>query len=445
MKWRSNFSFDQLNLWEENARLQLIAGLLPWILRTFQLILIATGIAIIFRPTIWQYWLLTITLLTSIYISTRSIKHLNKGDWRNSTFLLIIAMFVAALGANVLIQDTTIIVALVILLITILGGIQYSAKAGYMFAIVLIVIGLTLSFSFYMNWMYEVDYRIAQPRRDIMKFAVAAIMITIGAKLVFLDHQNMKTAVSRIADQANKLQQANKQLEEMNLIKTKFMSAVSHELRTPVTNLILHLELLTRGKPEKRSSYIKILGNQTTRLQCLIEKILHLTRLDMLNNVEKITSIEFNQLISENIAKYQTQAQEAGINLLFSPSKVSAIQGNVDYLNLAISNLIENGIKYTKNGSVQIITSHKFDKELDTSFVQCQIIDTGLGVSSEELAHVFDRFYRGKAAQETSSAGFGIGLSIVKKVIELHRGQIHVNNQENGEHGFVVTLLFPVT
>ena len=438
IKLHNQSSLMQLNSWQENAKLQLIAGVIPWVLRTLQLLLIITIITLILNPTVWQYWALSSIFLLSALICAHSNKYLKLGDWKTSTFLIEVSMVIATTGFVKLIKDTTVILALVVLLITILSGIQFSPKAGFVFTISFLLLIMTTSLMNYFGLTVKVGYQIGQREIDGIMFAAAAILIALGSNVIFLDHKNMITAVSHISEQANHLQQANQQLEKINQVKTKFMADVSHELRTPVTNLALYLDLLTRGKPDKQPAYIKVLKNQTATMHQLIEKILELTRLDMINIIDNPTSIDLDQLIQIIVARYQRHAQDANLNLLYSPTKLPPIHGNASYLMLALSNLVENGIAYTKEGFIEIKASVN-----EKSHVQCQIKDTGLSVSANELAHIFERFFRGTAALDSSTAGFGLGLSIVEKVMELHHGHIVVDSLKDGDMGFSITLVFP--
>lgn len=227
------------------------------------------------------------------------------------------------------------------------------------------------------------------------------------------------------------------QLEKMDRIKTRFVHDISHELRNPINSLSLYLELLELGKAAKRPTYINALKTQTQRLQLLIEDILNLSRLEMSRDELKFDEVNVNLLLSQVIRLQRERIQQNGIKIIFEPDdNLVNIQGDYQHLLQATTNLIENAINYSPQGTVTIQTIYK---PADGSF-QLIVTDTGIGIHEEDIPYIFDRFFRGnnKLVQET--AGTGLGLLLVKEIVELHNGRIQVTSQLNKGSQFTITL-----
>lgn len=241
----------------------------------------------------------------------------------------------------------------------------------------------------------------------------------------------------RVAERTSELAQANERLKELDQLKSKFVSDVSHELRTPITNLSLYLDLLHRGKPEKRDSYLAVINEQTARLGRLIEDILNLSRLELGQEKIAFEATDINSLVSQVIAAHHLRAEAAGLRLLFTPD-ISLPPAKVaqNQLNLALSNLVANAINYTENGFVHVQTRY-----LPASGeLYIQVADTGIGIDSEDQAHLFERFYRGHRISQSNIPGTGLGLAIVHEVVELHHGRIELSSQPGQGSTFHIWL-----
>jgi PAS domain S-box-containing protein len=241
----------------------------------------------------------------------------------------------------------------------------------------------------------------------------------------------------RVNERTRELAEANERLQELDRMKSKFVSDVSHELRTPITNLSLYLDLLHRGKPEKRESYLAIINEQTSRLGRLIEDILNLSRLELGQEKIAFEASDANTLIAQIMAAHQLRAEVAGLQLRFTPdASLPAATIAPNQLNLALSNLIANAINYTESGFIHVQTRYLAgDNELYLS-----IQDTGMGIDEEDMSHLFERFYRGHDISQSTIPGTGLGLAIVREVIELHKGRIEVESQAGQGSTFHIWL-----
>ncbi len=249
-------------------------------------------------------------------------------------------------------------------------------------------------------------------------------------------------AVVEVLNQrTEELNRANEQLKELDRLKSKFVSDVSHELRTPLNNVTLYLELLGKSSGEKQQRYLAILKEENRRLCRLVEEILDLSRLETLKEQSSghFTVVDLNDVAEEVVRTHESHAEIPGLKLVFSPARqLPPIRGARGQLAKAVSNLVDNAIKYTSNGQVIISTS----TDPLTRRVTLTVQDSGHGIPEDEIPHLFDRFYRGQAVAQSNIPGTGLGLSIVKEVVDLHSGQIEVTSRIGG--GSTFTVHFPI-
>ncbi len=236
----------------------------------------------------------------------------------------------------------------------------------------------------------------------------------------------MDTLEERVADRTRKLAEANSRLKELDTLKSKFIADISHELRTPVATLNLYMDLLQRGKPEKKLKYMQILRQKTDQLVRLTDDILNISRLNLYEGNQPFTAVNLNETAAIVVAMYQERAQAADISLSFNPAEqLPPVWAERNQLLQAITNLIDNALNYTPAGFIQI-TTYLLAKSQQ---VCLQIQDTGIGIAPEEIPHIFQRFYRGQAVSQSNTSGTGLGLAIVNEIVDLHNGRIIVESE----------------
>jgi len=240
----------------------------------------------------------------------------------------------------------------------------------------------------------------------------------------------------RVAERTHELAEANERLQELDRLKSKFVSDVSHDLRAPLANMHLHLDLLERGKPEKRGQYVGVLKAQVNHLIDLIEDILDLSRLERERETARFERIDLNAVVEQVITANRPRAEATGLELIFEPDvNLPPIRGVRDQLARLIANLTTNAINYTSEGHVRVST---FSED---GHVCLRVEDTGIGIDPDDLPHVLDRFYRGRRARQSDVPGTGLGLGIVKEIAALHEGDVQVESRV-GE-GSTFTVLLP--
>lgn len=211
--------------------------------------------------------------------------------------------------------------------------------------------------------------------------------------------------------------------EKMSLL-AEVIGNLSHDLKTPLSVIETSLYLIERiTDPEKQKDKIEVIRTQTQYLGKIIQDILTITRLDHVPQLE-LKPIDLNQMVhtTEQIIQPSVETKNLQISLDLSPS-VPPVWADKDELNRAVINLVENAVKYTPEGGAIAIRTYQEQQQ-----VVMEIKDTGIGISHEELPHIFDRFYRASSARTSTIAGTGLGLAITKKIIDMLGGSIEVES-----------------
>ncbi len=244
----------------------------------------------------------------------------------------------------------------------------------------------------------------------------------------------------RVSERTHDLAEANERLKELDHLKDEFISNVSHEFRTPLTNIKLYLQLLARGRPEKRGEYLQTLQRETFRLENLIEDLLDLSQLDSKAKSFHFESANINYLTVELIQDRAALAAERGLILdcqLAADLPLTRIDSR-KFMQV-MSNLTTNAINYTPAGGVIMLTT-AFEHADNTDWATFTVRDTGRGISPQEMPHLFERFYRGEASYRSKAPGTGLGLAICKQIVELMEGHITGESEPGVGTAFTVWL-----
>lgn len=225
----------------------------------------------------------------------------------------------------------------------------------------------------------------------------------------------------------NILNAKNKQMEtERNEIKA-LVSDIAHQLKTPLTNLKIYEEFFKDESltVEERKEFSEIMTISLDRLTFLVESMIKMSRLE--GNVInlRIEKNDLNDTVILAISQVQKKAREKNINIEFIQIDKVEIIHDKNWISEAIFNILENGVKYTKeNGEIKVtIQSYEM-------FVRIDIEDNGIGIKEEEIPKIFMRFYRGNNVGSTE--GIGIGLYLTRTIISKHGGYIQVSSNKNG-------------
>ncbi len=228
------------------------------------------------------------------------------------------------------------------------------------------------------------------------------------------------------------------QLESIETSRQEFVSNVSHELKTPLSSIKVLSEsiLLQEEMPtEMYREFLQDINSEVDRMTNIINDLLELVKLDHKEAGLNIKETDINKMAEDILKRLYPLAEKKNIELLYENNKNMVIEGDEVKLTLALSNLIENGIKYTpEGGTVKVI----IDGDHQNCFITVQ--DTGIGISEEEQSKVFKRFYRVDKTRDRETGGTGLGLAITHSSVMLHNGSIKIISKENEGAAFIVRL-----
>lgn len=222
--------------------------------------------------------------------------------------------------------------------------------------------------------------------------------------------------------------------------RRRFLGDISHELKTPIFNIQGYLETLLDGGLEDQKInllYLQRAAKNVERLNTIIEDLESISRLESGKLMLDIAAFDIRELTQEVFEDLEIKAAENNIELLFKPGASAHFQVLADRENIrqVMMNLVTNSIKYgNRNGSTKV-GFYDMDK-----YILVEIADNGIGIPAKHLPHVFDRFYRVDKSRSREQGGSGLGLSIVKHIMEAHKQTINVRSSEKLGSTFGFTL-----
>jgi len=218
-----------------------------------------------------------------------------------------------------------------------------------------------------------------------------------------------------------------------------FVAQATHELRMPLTNIRLYTEsALEEGERDValRAKCLNVINQESKRLERIVGDMLSVAEIEAGTLKLRTGDLRLETLFEELKNDYQAQANERQLTLKFNlPPKLPAIKADRDKIVLALHNLIGNAIKYTPvKGTVNV------NVDITDRHLIIEVADTGIGIGAEETELIFDKFYRSKDARVAEITGTGLGLSVARELIRLHRGDITVRSQLNQGSTFTLTI-----
>lgn len=236
----------------------------------------------------------------------------------------------------------------------------------------------------------------------------------------------------------NSLNQMLLRIKNLERSRQEFVSNVSHELKTPLTSVkVLADSLLMQDNapPELYREFLVDIADEIERENKIINDLLSLVKLDKAASDMNIVSMNINELLEQVLKRLSPIAKKNNIELVFESFRPVVAEVDEVKLSLAISNLIENAIKYNvPDGWVRVSLN------ADHKYFYVKVADSGIGIPEEAQDFIFDRFYRVDKARSRGTGGTGLGLSITKNAIHMHKGAIKVYSKENEGTTFTVRI-----
>ncbi len=293
------------------------------------------------------------------------------------------------------------------------------------------------------TWLVHVGFR---PLRDIERTAGAIAQGDLSHRV---PGTNRKTEVGRLALALNvmlgRIQQAfaTRDATEAALRQSEgrlrqFVADASHELRTPVAAVSAYAELFERGaesRPEDLARVMSGIRAETARMGHLVEDLLLLARLDESRPIER-SPVDLADIARQAVEAARAVGPEWPVRLDATGPVIVA--GDAGRLRQVLDNLLANVRAHTPPGSTATVTVSQVDDE-----AICEVVDNGPGISAEDAARLFERFYRADASRSRASGGAGLGLSIVAAIVAAHGGMVAAAPAPNPGRGAVFTIRLP--
>jgi len=230
------------------------------------------------------------------------------------------------------------------------------------------------------------------------------------------------------------------ELRKLEKLKQSLISDFSHELRTPLTSLQTSVEALTEfgalDDPAEAKKFFENVQREIENLSDLVNKMLQLARLESGAEIVLVRS-KFNlkEIINQAIKAVQVQAEKKKVSLLSSLCANPLLEGDKKLLTLAIVNLLDNAVKYSSRGGKVFV-----EVDVKGGFASIAVRDEGPGIPKKDLPYIFRRFYRGEKHRSRSTGGVGLGLSLVKHIVEAHNGKVEVESELRKGSKFTIFL-----
>jgi len=226
--------------------------------------------------------------------------------------------------------------------------------------------------------------------------------------------------------------------QRVDTIRRDFVANVSHELKTPIGAIQLLAEAVGEAKddPDAVVRFSSRMQGESERLTRLVQQIIDLSRLQNDTASDDPAVVKVAELIAEATEHSQTEAERKNIGITISLEKDLYVRGDRAQLHAAVSNLVENAVRYSPDGSKVTVSAVEHE-----DVIRISIADRGVGISTQELDRIFERFYRVDPARARNTGGTGLGLSIVKHVAASHGGSVEVWSEPGS--GSTFTLVLP--
>jgi two-component system phosphate regulon sensor histidine kinase PhoR len=243
-----------------------------------------------------------------------------------------------------------------------------------------------------------------------------------------------------VQDWANSSQKEIEDLRALEAYRRNFIGDISHELKTPLFNIQGYILSLLEGginDPEVNYSFLKKAASNAERLQTIVEDLDAISKLESGEWLLDMQTFDIKELAEEVFEDLDIKARRKKIRLSFKEGadKSFFVRADLENIRQVLSNLIVNSIKYGKEGGVTKVSFYDMDHH-----ILIEVADNGMGIAEENLPRVFDRFFRADKSRSRIQGGSGLGLSIVKHIIEAHKQTINVRSTEGYGSTFGFTL-----
>jgi len=263
--------------------------------------------------------------------------------------------------------------------------------------------------------------RISKPIKDITQSAAEMGRGNYGV-------QFKGGKYSEIRELAETLTDASRELEKSDMYQKDLMANVSHDLKTPLTMIRYYAEMirdLSGDIPEKREQHLSVIIDEADRLNRLVDDMLTISRMQQKSIVLERADFDIVETARSLLDSYDILAEQEGYEFIFDGEDEPVfVNGDKAKIKQVFSNLINNAVKYCGEDKVIIVSVKRDGKK-----VRCEVTDHGEGIAPDEINHVWERYYKSSTHHVRPTSGSGLGLSIVREILTLHKAEYGVDSE----------------
>jgi signal transduction histidine kinase len=300
---------------------------------------------------------------------------------------------------------------------------------------------------------------------------IAAHLKTMLELVVFTSHKayvtsklhlySVRESHRELEEKNARLETALRRLEESDRLRSRFLATVSHELRTPLTSIIGYSEMLREGiagpLAEEQAEFVQTIHAKGEQLLGLIMGLLDLSKLDSGTMSLRQGTVHVRTILDEVVSTLMPTARKKDVELRVEDDGVECdVTGDAERIRQVFVNLVDNAVKFTPSAGSVVVRKRVVDRPVHEGgeddgvgaavlaplqrSVEVTVVDTGIGIAPSERERVFQAFYQVDSSSTRKYGGAGLGLSIVKRLVEAHGGTVRVEGNEPTGTAFVVTL-----
>ena len=316
-------------------------------------------------------------------------------------------------------------------------------------------------------WVYGSEALMRQPDQEFRDnsyqamFIAAAVAIVLASCIGFLFARNLVAPINRIMGAARAIGDGDlsartdlrgedevarlgetfdamaESVEKDRDLERRLTTDVAHELRTPLMAIQATVEAMVDGVYEADEERLVTVNSEIQRLSRLVNALLKLSRLENRADPMKEEVVNVGELIAGIIATHEMFVSDSGLTLTYDAQPDVMVVGDADMIRQATANLISNAVRYTPEGGHITVSVKKGD-----IMASIAVKDTGIGLTKEEARMVFSRFWRADAGRNRESGGLGVGLAVVKEIVDRHGGWVQVEGEKG--RGACFTIHIPL-
>lgn len=246
----------------------------------------------------------------------------------------------------------------------------------------------------------------------------------------------------RVKDRTSELNEALNRLSELSQMKANFVANISHELRTPLTHIKGYLELLVTeslgGISEDQRDALLVTQRATARLEGIIDDLILFSLASRGEMSMKLEKVNIHQIVSAAVRSATTKAEERGVQIRVSSQESTPhVSADPNKIGWVINQLLDNGIKFTSSGGSVVVAI----KEEGKNLVLISVTDTGIGIPANRVKEIFEPFHQLDGSSTRHYGGTGLGLSLVRQIVEAHGSLLDVQSVEGKGSTFKFPLL----